>query len=320
MEVTLSPKKRKKVSKKKVLLIIVSVIALLTLIMFSAIPPLVMKDMINLHVDFEVYAAEDYGVKADPLTLETEDHFSIAAWKVEQEQEQPKGIVILLSGIHNPSVTAFFGYSKMLEENGYDSLLIELRSHGASEGDKIYLGTTEYLDVEAGVEYIKSQEKYKDTPIIVWGTSMGGTTAINAIGEIPEIDGLISFSAFSSGTDVFIDNMINMGAPSWFAKIERPFVWMYLGLEFGFDKMKINPVNEIQKLNDRPALLLHSTEDSQVPYASFERIKEKAPDTTETFVREGDYHFIFDEENFDNPTKDTEVSTVIIDFLQKNFK
>lgn len=310
---------KKKLSKKKISFFILSVIVLLLLTMFSAIPPLIMKDMIKGHVDFEIYAPEEYGVKADSLTLETEDHYSIAAWKVEQEQAQPKGIVILLSGIHNPSVTAFFGYSKMLKENGFDSLLIEFRSHGVSEGDKIHLGMVEYLDVKAGVQYIKSQARYKDTPIIVWGTSMGGTTAINSIGEIPEIDGLISCSAFSSGSDVFIDNMVNMGVPTWFAKVERPFVWAYLGFEYGFDKLKINPQNEIQKLNGRPALLIHSKGDSQVPYASFERIKDKAPDTVETFVREGDNHFICYEEYFDNPIEDTDFSTVILEFLQKHF-
>ncbi len=52
--------------------------------------------------------------------------------------------VIILSGIENPSVTAFFGYAKMLADNGWDSLLIEMRARNLSEGEKIGLGYTEW--------------------------------------------------------------------------------------------------------------------------------------------------------------------------------
>lgn len=73
----------------------------------------------------------------------------------------------------------------MMAENGYSSLLIEMRSHGRSEGDKIYIGTREYLDTKAGVEYIKGKPEYGDVPVIVFGVSMGGATAINSTGRSP---------------------------------------------------------------------------------------------------------------------------------------
>ncbi len=301
----------------KILAIILAIFLSIIIVILAIIPPMLMRSIVNTHMEVETYSPDDYGIEAKELTLETEDSLSLAAWEV--EKKNPKGIVILLSGIQNPSVTAFWGYSKMLQDNGYSSLLIEMRSHGASEGEKVWLGTTEYLDVLAGVEHIKSQEEYQNTPIIVWGTSMGGVTAINAIGEIADIDGIISGSAYSSWPDVFSDNMVNMGLPPFLAAAEKPFVSLYMGLQLGFDKLTMNPLNQIGKLDGRPALLMHSTEDSQVPYKSFERLIKNAPDNITTFIREGDQHFICFEEYFENPIEDKEFSGAVLDFLASNF-
>ena len=308
--------KRKK-SVKKILTIIAIVLFVIVIAGFAAIPPVVMKDMIHVHADVRELPPERFGVAAEEIWLTTEDGFRLVSWEV--KADNPRGIVIFLSGIHNPSVTAFFGHAKMMADNGYSSLLIEMRSHGRSEGDKIYAGTREHLDTKAGVEYIKAQPSYKDLPVIVFGVSMGGATAINSIGEIPDIDGLISVSAFSSWQDTFCDNMVSMGLPPFIAEIQKPFVKLYMGLEYGFGSTKISPVNEIKKLNGRPALLMHSTGDSQVPYSSFERLKEAAGGQVEAFVREGDYHFICRDESFDKPWTDEEYAGAILSFLKERF-
>ena len=207
----------------------------------------------------------------------------------------------------------------MMMDNGYSSLLIELRAHGDSEGQKIGLGMDEYLDVKAGVNFLKSNEIYKDLPIIIFGVSMGGATAINSIGQIEDIDGLISLSAYSTWADVFCDNMVELGVPRFIAELEKPFVWLYLCFDYGFDKIGINPLNEIKKLDGRPALLMHSKEDSQVPYESYERLIESAEEEVSSYIREGNYHFITYDGYSNKPWADKEYSGVILDFLDENF-
>jgi len=308
---------KKPTNKKKTIIIVITALLCLFIGALAVIPIIIINPMINAHVNFRVYSAEDHGVEAKPLTLKTEDDLSVAAWMA--DIKEAKGIVILLSGIHNPSVTAFWGYAKMLEKNGYASMLIEMRGHGSSQGNKVSLGMEEWLDVKAGVDYIKNLEEYSNIPIIVWGTSMGGATAIISAGKIPEIDGVISFSAYSSFSDVFCDNMSNMGFPDFFRFFQKPFVNLYLGFRYGFNNLKITPINEIQNLNGRPLLLAHSTEDSQVPFKNFERLKAKAGDSIPTFTRNGNEHFIFYSRFFDNPIEDTEVSEAVIKFLKDNF-
>ncbi len=143
---------------------------------------------------------------------------------------------------------------------------------------------------------------------------MGGTTAINAMGEIPGIDGLISISAFSAWEDVFYELMAYQ-SPVFLAKIVRPFVPLVTALKYKVNIWKIKPVKEIQKLGNRHALIMHTKGDTQVPFTSFERIMRYAPSHVQTFVREGDMHFMT--ENFAEPEKDTEYAATILGFLAR---
>ena len=292
---------------------------IISIIIFSAIPPFMMKDMVNEHVNFtQIYKAEDYGLTSEKLTLKTSDGVNISAQEV--YVKTPKAVVIFISGIENPSVTAFFDHARLLKEHGYASILYDMRGHGDSEGDEISLGFKEYQDTKAVVDYIRSNVKYEYVPIVVYGLSMGAATAINSIGEIKEIDALVSISAYSSWEDVFCDNMEAMGAPKALAAIEKPFVKIYTTFKYGVHSYLVNPKEEIKKLGKRPALIMHTKGDTQVPYKSFERIMENAPKQVETWTREGNHHSFVNEDDFDNLKSDPEYTQRIISFLDKYFK
>lgn len=290
-------------------------IILITVGIFAAIPPLVMNDMVNLHVTFaQTWTGAEQGLDPTRLVLTTQDGLDIVAYEV--YAENPKAVIIFLSGIHNPSVTAFFGHARMLLDAGYASILLEMRAHGESAGDVIALGFKEHLDTRAVVDYIRANSRYAETPIVVYGLSMGGAVAINSIGQIPDIDALISMSAYSAWDDVFLDNM---GATGILAAVQRLFVRLHTTLKYGWANRHINPKDQIQNLDGRPALLIHSRGDSQVPYANFERLVARAPEHVETWVREGDLHFIVQEGLFLTPQEDTEYAARILGFLDRHF-
>lgn len=311
------PKKRNK-TRRFILRLLISFIAV-SITIFSIVPPLMMKDVVNSHVDFnKVYKAEDFGLTSEKLTLNTSDGLAISAQEV--YVKTPKAVVIFISGIQNPSVTAFFDHARLLKEHGYASILFDMRGHGESEGDEISLGFKEYLDTKAVVDYIKSNVKYQYVPIVVFGVSMGAATAINSIGEIKEIDALISTSAYSSWEDVFCDNMEAMGVPKILTAIQKPFVKLYTTFRYGVHSYVVSPKDEIKKLEKRPALIMHTKGDTQVPFKSFERIVKNAPSQVETWTREEDYHFFVKDSNFDKLKNDPEYSERIIGFLDKHFK
>lgn len=308
--------RRKRGLVTKIIFWIVVVILLLGVGFLVAIPPLVMGDMINQRVDFKtVYDAQEFGLEAKELTLKTVDGLNISAFEV--EAEDPKAVIVFISGIHNPSVTAFFGHARMFREYGYASILYDMRAHGKSDGDLIAFGHLETRDTQAVVDYILDQVKYTDLPIIVYGVSMGGAVAINSIGQIPEISGLISMSAYSAWEDVFKENMLASGAPPFLVKLQGPFINLYTVSKFGLKTASLTPKKQITKLGNRPALIMHSLEDSQVAFGNFERLMEKAPAHVETWIRPGDEHMMA--MDFLYPENDPEYVEQVLGFLEQNF-
>jgi uncharacterized protein len=290
-------------------------IILLTGGILAAIPALVMNDMVNMQVRFaQTWSGAEQGLTPERLVLTTQDGLDIVAYEV--YVENPKAVVIFLSGIHNPSVTAFFGHARMLLDEGYASILLEMRAHGESEGERIGLGFEEVLDVEAAVDHLRADPAYADVPIVLFGLSLGGATAINATGAIPEVAGVVSLSAFSSWSDVFV---ASMGAPPLLAWLQRPFVDLYTGIAYGFDRRHMTPKRQIQELGERPALLIHARDDTQVPFDSFERIVAQGPPHVETWVREGGEHFIVAAGAFTTPQDDAAYAARVMGFLNRHF-
>lgn len=288
-----------------------------TIVLLAAIPSLVMGPWINEHVVFAtIYDPVDFGLEVRELSLVTSDQHKISAFEV--EAEAPRGVIIFISGIHNPSVTAYYGHARIFKEHGYASILYDMRGHGESSGDQICLGYLEPRDTRAVVDYILAQERYKGVPMIVYGLSMGGAVAINSIGQIPELSGLVSISAYSSFEDMFVENMRASGAPALLTAMEKPFVKLYSLWKFGWSTRDIYPTKQIHRLGDRPALLLHSLGDEQVAYANFERIVARAPAHVQTWTRTGDEHlFTWD---FLHPENDLEYMERVLEFLTSNFK
>lgn len=315
-----SPRPRKRLAKK---IIIGTAIVLVVLFigMLAAIPYMVMPSFLGQRFEQKQYdSMADFSLPSEAITLKTDDALSLAAWRT--RAKDAKGTVIILSGIQNPSVTAFFGYAKMLADNNWDSLLIEMRARSKSEGDEIGFGMTEWLDVKAGVDYLNNDPATKDLPIVTMGTSMGAGTVIIAAGELPEVDAVISISGFSAWSNLFAYYMGKSGVPEAISTMDIPFVNLYMGLHFGFDRLKYSPLNGIAKLGDRPILLMHSTQDSQVPFSEFERLRDTASQNNirvTPFIREGDEHFICYEKYFLQPTNDIEFSQTVLDFLRVNF-
>lgn len=126
--------------------VVIIAIALIVLIIAAlmAIPYMVMPMFLGQRYEQMQYDSLDFGVPAEQVTLTTEDDLSLAAWRI--RADNTKGSVVILSGIQNPSVTAFFGYGKMLADHGWDSLLIEMRARSQSEGDEHFVCYDQYFD------------------------------------------------------------------------------------------------------------------------------------------------------------------------------
>ncbi len=296
---------------KWTLIVIAAVYSLIVL----AGPTVVLKLLCDKHVTYRrVYTAEEAGLPdPDTLWLRTEDGFRVHTLEVRPEGA-PKGAVICLSGIENPSVTAFYGHAREFRDLGLVTLMPDVRGHGDSDGDRICLAYHETADVKAVTEYIK--KTYNDIPVIVMGLSMGGAIAIRSIGENEDIDALVSLSAFSSLQD-FIGWHLGRLITPVLAYPARLSTAIYAGIKFDCNGFKDTPLEAIGRLNGRPALMMQSRKDSQVPYLCFKKLTKRAGTATSdlrTYVVDGDEHFITG--SFGIPEDDKEYNKTLIEFIK----
>ena len=273
--------------------------------------------LVDKHVDHnKIYDARDFGLPApDSLHLKTADGYGIFAYEI--CPKRPKGVVICLSGIENPSVTAFYGHAAEFYKAKVATIMPDLRGHGKSDGNRICLAYEETSDVKAVTDYIKSKARYQGVPIIVMGVSMGGAVAIRSIGENQDIDGLISLSAFSSLED-FLQASREAFLPMIPADELDGVTGSVIKEKYGADASVCSPIYSLRGLSGRPVLMMHSRQDTQVPYSCFEKLTAEASRYTadlDTMTVEGDEHFIC--KDFTQPSSDQEYMGRVMKFISQ---
>lgn len=296
------------------------------LVLFLVMPLIVVPIVVNRHIEYrgyatekypmqDIYAAKEFGLEEHPMFLTTKDGYNI--WCSEVKAENPKAVIIYLSGIDQPSVTYFYGHSELMQEHNYATFLLETRGHGQSDGDRICFGYEEKEDVQAVVDYINQQEEYKNLPIVVHGVSMGGASAINAFGQIPDIDAVIAMSSYSSAEDVILDLEGQNYVPGFLRTIQRPVVEFALKCCFGADTVEnIKPIKLIQNAEERPVLLIACTGDKNgVPVESTYRL-EKACPNAQVWIRDSWEHFIVKGCDYRAVKEDTEYCEKILEFME----
>lgn len=295
--------------KAKSMVYIIVLMVLITVVAVGfALPAVKMHKMLDRRSEGEPYDPTEFGVESSVVALESVDGVSLTAYEV--AVESPKGVVICLGGIHSATITNWYGHSKLFADNGFASVLLDVRSHGRSDGEKIYAATREWMDVDAAVEYIRSKELYNGVPIIAMGLSMGAATAVVATGRNENIDALIALSAYSDWAYNF-DLNAEQVVPKFVAKMLSPFVAVVTRLRFG-NMATITPRNEIKKLGNRPALLVQSVGDKLVPYGNFVELVAAAPQV-QRWVLKGDNHCIIDD--FVHPQNSEQYCKRIVEFL-----
>lgn len=278
---------------------------------------LVLEYLTHRHANHNIiYDARHFGLPVpDSLRLTTTDGYGIFAYEL--CPEKPKGVVICLSGIENPSVTAYYGHVAEFFKSGLAAILPDLRGHGKSDGDRLCLAYNETADVKAITDYIKSRPQYRELPIIVMGVSMGGAVAIRSAAENSDIDALVTLSSFSS-----VEDFLTAASPALLPGIDASLIPEAVSKVvkdmFGVDAGTCSPLHAARQMAQRPVLLMHSTNDSQVPFLCYRKLLKELNIGTgdiDTLTVEGDRHFICDD--FTKPAADKEYMRKLMRFLNK---
>lgn len=133
----------------------------------------------------------DYNMSYKKLSLETTDNINLVGYHIKSQKDHTKGVLILVHGVGGCK-EHFVALGAKLAKIGIASYLFDERAHGESGGKYCTYGFYEKHDISKIVDVAK--QTYPNIPIGIWGNSLGGAVALQAM----EIDKRLEFGVIES--------------------------------------------------------------------------------------------------------------------------
>lgn len=158
----------------------------------------------------------DYGFAHEEVRLRTDDGVSVHAWWL--PAPGARTTALFLHG-NAGNVSYWVEAATAFREVGWNTLLLDYRGYGRSEGSPSEEGT--YLDARAAWRHLEKERGIDPTRIVVIGRSLGGGVA-TWLAEHHPMAGLVLEATFTSIADVVasvvplpgIRGFVRLGYPS----------------------------------------------------------------------------------------------------------
>lgn len=171
-------------------------------------------------------------------------------------------VEIEFHGYRDSAVRDFCGGNCFSRRNGRNTLLVDQRAHGKSEGYTISFGINERYDCVSWIQYLNNRFG-NDVKIILSGISMGASTVLMASGlKLPSnVIAIVADCPYSSPKEIICKVCRSMKLP---VKFLYPFIRLGAVLFGHFDPDAAGAAEAV-KHSRVPILLIHGDSDSFVP-------------------------------------------------------
>lgn len=243
----------------------------------------------------------------EPFDLQTFDNLRIKGYYRAPEQGKPKAIIIFVHGIGGKK-EHFMGSAEMLAREGFAALVFDGRAHGKSEGKYCTYGFKEKRDIQTLVKWIRQREPA--AKIGIWGNSLGGAIALQALAIEPGLSFGIVQSTFADLEQIVFDYQNRMfrgfGSRQLSNKALRK-----AGVIAGFDPQQVKPLAAAAHIQ-QAVLVAHGDQDANISVEYGKSIYQALPSSQkELVIVPGADHFnLFDKGG-------ASLNQRFIDFLQK---
>lgn len=206
----------------------------------------------------------DVGLGFEQVSLTAADGVRVVAWYV--PHPAPRATVLFLHG-NAGNIADRIGALKIFHDLGYDSLILDYRGYGESEGSPSEEGT--YLDAVAAFDYLTETRGIPVERIVILGRSLGGGIATElATRRTP--GALVIDSSFTRIADV--------------GKNMFPFLPVSLIVSIEYDSAA-----KVKNLTC-PKLFFHATDDSLIPIEIGKKLFESAAEPKQFIETPGEHN------------------------------
>ncbi len=263
---------------------------------------------IAVHVQPSSQTPGQFSLTVKPYLIQSTDGLKIAAWYI--PVDNAKAVLILIHGYANTTggKNALLGQAKFLHDGGYSTVLLDLRSFGESEGEKIALGTKEWQEVAAVYDFAKSLPENGQIKVGFLGESMGAAIAIITAGKLNKGDFIIAQVPFSDYQTLWREQLTKKGYPKYSMPILLPFLNLAAILDLGADYQSYSPDKLISKIA-APILIISAQNDDWVGSQAGKKLFDLANSPKEFWQAESSHEVFKDQPD--------ELKTKVLEFLDK---
>lgn len=180
-----------------------------------------------------------------------------------------------------------YPFAYWYHEQGYHTVVPDLRCQGESEGDFIGMGWTDHFDCMLWIDYILSQDE--QAQIVLHGQSMGAATALMMSGgELPgNVQAVVSDCSYTDAYRMFGEKI-----KEWFHLPAVPLVdsaCLMLRLRGGYNLKDASALEAVKK-SRTPTLFIHGDSDAMISVEMSKELYEAASCKKELLIVKGAGH------------------------------
>ena len=215
----------------------------------------------------------DVGLDYREVDFRSTDGLLLSAWWVEKAGSSRAAVLVHGWG-GDKSDLHVVETARVYERAGYNVLMLDLRGHGGSEGERVTLGYREARDVRGALSWLE-EGGFDPEEVVLHGWSMGGAAVLRAAPGIG-VAAVVEESTYADLPPLLRERIPEVsGLPAFFT----PGILLMGRLFLGIDPWAVRPGEQAKQLfrEGVPFMIIHSRNDEVVPFEHAESLAAAHP-------------------------------------------
>jgi pimeloyl-ACP methyl ester carboxylesterase len=218
----------------------------------------------------------DVGLDYREVVVRSSDGLSLSAWWVDKAGSS-RAVVLVHGWGGDKSNLHVVETALVYERAGFNVLMLDLRGHGESEGERVTVGYQEVRDVQGALSWLEEQG-FDPEDVVLHGWSMGGAAVVQAAPGTG-VAAVVEEAAYADLPPLLRERIPEAsGLPAFF----NPGIFLMGRLFLDIDPWAVRPEKEARQLSQEgvPFMIIHSRDDEVIPFEHAESFAAAYPEAT----------------------------------------
>jgi uncharacterized protein len=218
----------------------------------------------------------DVGLDYREVAVRSTDGLSLSAWWVDKAGSS-RAAVLVHGWAGDKSNLHVVETALVYERAGFNVLMLDLRGHGKSEGERGTLGYREVRDVRGALSWLQ-ERGFDPEDVVLHGWSMGGA-AVAQVAPGTGVAAVVEEAAYADLPPLLRERIPEVsGLPAFF----NPGIFLVGKLFLDIDPWAVRPVEDAGRLSREgiPFMIIHSRDDEVIPFEHAESFAAAYPEAT----------------------------------------